>query len=766
MIFSENTESQITLTSIKENDLLSNVSRRIALAYNISFTNANNKNPDIVSFFNECKKLNVIPVPKYKNDKYFGTTFVYNNMAIFGSKISDKLSGANIVNGEILNYNSAMDNDIKQFITDSKFIYMNKLEMNKDISKRFEDSLKKEAFEYLTFIKPVNHNVEIENGFKVGDKRYAKMSVSKTFVKKGDYFEKHSYNSVNEDGSLQNASAFAVKRVPTPNNLEQLADIIARMKDYQLISGSALYDGDKLYNRKANQTISMKDMSTFTFESYTFTIPFQKEEFDIQAPDNFRKETIAEYRKEYIAKCGDKISDMIISKLKEVVSNENELEYILDHFDRNKNVILNYRATMISFMNNLKKDELSEVLNGKEILLKTVMEQPEIVSQNNSWAMLDIDKFELPEGFDSNRNPEQAIKFWIIQHLPEEYHDVGFYYQLSSSAGFVKNDNGLMEFNLDKSKNTLNAHFFIMFDKPINHKHFAQQLKEHTKSKGLSIDLAVLSSPNQIHYIAPPHIEGGELLPARDGIITGKLASLDYTPSLLFHDSMDSDTIYNESITPAEGRQIQAGGDKVRFEFLSADEAYDNALSAFKSMLSRMGDRPGQNGFLDPWRKACGAFIKTYITANPWNNVEIKPEIIKTLQSAVITAYKKPTRTESEWKNYLEPQKTLSYIKSGIVDFCDKHNIQKRTFQDLKNGKCSVDDYLYMCKKTDLVYFHKSYLHDKVNGFVDCNNHRILVSKDMKGLHNLSTGATFGEFNIDIDKPKQVISPFRKSINF
>ena len=54
-----------------------------------------------------------------------------------------------------------------------------------------------------------------------------------------------------------------------------------------------------------------------------------------------------------------------------------------------------------------------------------------------SWLMIDSDKLPAPAGLDVVTDPEAAARY-LIGHLPAEFHEASFAWQLSSSAGLVE----------------------------------------------------------------------------------------------------------------------------------------------------------------------------------------------------------------------------------------------------------------------------------------------------------------------------------------
>jgi hypothetical protein len=129
------------------------------------------------------------------------------------------------------------------------------------------------------------------------------------------------------------------------------------------------------------------------------------------------------------------------------------------------------------------------------------------------WAMLDFDDIALPEG--QLPTSIDAIE-WLIEKLPEPFHDASYFYQFSSSTGILNTD-GILH------KRGLNVHLFFWFARPISSSSLTAYLKGHCiaedflsrtfNSDGLpvikyGVDFAVLRTV-QPHYISAPKIMGG-----------------------------------------------------------------------------------------------------------------------------------------------------------------------------------------------------------------------------------------------------------------
>lgn len=177
-----------------------------------------------------------------------------------------------------------------------------------------------------------------------------------------------------------------------------------------------------------------------------------------------------------------------------------------------------------------------------------------------SWLMLDIDNFPLPDTADLIDDPEGAIDHAICTLLPDEFHNVRCWWQLSSTAG------------IDPS--ILKVHLFFWLSEPKTN----AELKQYFSSIPGRIDTSVFNATQPI-YVADPIIEGRpDWLPRRTGWREGLeeavcLAELSIRPHLPKHSP-----ITNKTNSPLSG-----------------------SIDAF---LDRIGDEEGKQGFYTPTRDA------------------------------------------------------------------------------------------------------------------------------------------------------------------
>ncbi len=768
MQIAEQKGNHIQITSINEDGWQKSVASRLANAY-VSFKADNGRVPTIVEYFNHLKQYDVTAVPKFREGKFHGTTFAFGGIAFFGSQISPSLAGKNILSNPLFKYDETMNAELEKMSNSTIYTYLNGLTENKDVTAMFNNIVAGDGLK-ITFLTPVNHkNIVEDDGIKVGKHSYSAMPVSKTFKKQGDIFIKHNFDNVDEESGLDKASKYAGYSVKSPENLDELAKLIRDNSDKILISGNTVSNDDRLFNRRKETRVDIKNMSDVLIKigetTQPINIPFARDDLTVkfnQKNHSSYAGYISAVKDWFVSNRADKFLEDVCKRIRAIEGvGKLTIENTVKEFMNKRDSIINYRVNMLAYAQCLP-DKLRELaINGIELKLNTAGESPDIIPSKQKWAMIDIDKYELPEGFDANRNPEEAIKFWISKHMPEEYKDVGFYYHLSSSAGFIKSGEGY-KFDLDASKNLLNAHFFIMFDKPIDHKILAMQLDHHARTNGLKVDTSVLKTPNQVHYIAPPHIQGGDPLPHRDGMAPGKLASLDFDPAVIQQAS------YNVSSSSSSNTMVPAFPvghvkQEMRFNFLDAGEARKQALDALKRGLDKMGD--DKDGFYAPWSKAIGAYVYKHITSNPHLPVPFDAEVNQVISDAVMNAYKR-NRANAEWQVYLNYSKNADFVTNGETKIRRNNDIYPQSFENAKD----INAFLRLCPECDFAelgiardYMRFGYAVKDISGntvFVTKDKKTIWCNGESKGSLKLDLGKVFNE-NSGLNKPAVTKTAFK-----
>lgn len=107
------------------------------------------------------------------------------------------------------------------------------------------------------------------------------------------------------------------------------------------------------------------------------------------------------------------------------------------------------------------------------------------------WVLIEIDDFK-PLLADPILAPVEAINEYITSCLPDCFHEISYHWQLSNSAGHLK--------NIDKLK----AHVWFWLEKSYT----SDQLKAWAEQNNIALDKSVFNTV-QIHYTASPIFERG-----------------------------------------------------------------------------------------------------------------------------------------------------------------------------------------------------------------------------------------------------------------
>lgn len=106
------------------------------------------------------------------------------------------------------------------------------------------------------------------------------------------------------------------------------------------------------------------------------------------------------------------------------------------------------------------------------------------------WACFDVDDFYSSFYDDVTKDPEAIIDEFVTTQLPQEFHDVSFSWQLSSSAGVY-------------SKEKLKAHIWFWLKTPYN----SSAMHEWVTQERINVDKALFRTV-QVHYTAAPVFNG------------------------------------------------------------------------------------------------------------------------------------------------------------------------------------------------------------------------------------------------------------------
>lgn len=210
---------------------------------------------------------------------------------------------------------------------------------------------------------------------------------------------------------------------------------------------------------------------------------------------------------------------------------------------------------------------------------------PTLIEAPQQWVMLDIDGWPLRASDDLATDPESAIDAAICDLLPDGFHGVECWWQLSSSAGFVPG--------------VLKAHLFFWLSEPADNRHITAVLKQHAPA----VDRAPFSAA-QPHYIADPIIEGGpDPLPRRTGWRRGMEPAV-VLPALI-----------PQAARPSTGGATGIAG---------------NVVEA----LATLGDGEGRDGFHAPLRTATLRYAQECNRTGGQDDAAFKAELLDAIHAA------------------------------------------------------------------------------------------------------------------------------------
>jgi hypothetical protein len=216
------------------------------------------------------------------------------------------------------------------------------------------------------------------------------------------------------------------------------------------------------------------------------------------------------------------------------------------------------------------------------------------------WVMMDVDGVECPAGLDPIREPERAARH-IISLLPKEFHDAGFRWQLTSSAGLP-------------GKPGIRMRMTFWLDRKLTGEDQKAWLALANEAAGKKIlDLSIYTA-NQLIYAAPPILKDIEdPVPRRSGI--------------------------------CEGRNVQVPELRPSGKRNKPGVAWGTKLSgpkSYREWRAAIGDHPNGHGFFEPVKHSAGAWIAT----NPMADTE---PLSADLEAAIQTAVRDETLHNSAY---------------------------------------------------------------------------------------------------------------------
>ncbi len=235
------------------------------------------------------------------------------------------------------------------------------------------------------------------------------------------------------------------------------------------------------------------------------------------------------------------------------------------------------------------------------------------------WGMVDFDGVFLPDHFDLRTEGADAIEWAIHEYLPECFHDVTCFWQLSSSAGI---------------KPGLNAHIWFYFDREV----MGGWLADYFVAEGSPVDPVVFRNDVQPHYSVPPIFTNcPDPIQNREGIL-----------------EREADAV---ALPHIEQRQLV-----VTAKSLGRGDALLDDAHGFTAKVALIGDGPGLAGFHRPITSAIfSALLSAASNGQSQDAVAIKEYLKEVIHNA-------PKALGRDARRYLSDE----YLDASIRDAIPK----------------------------------------------------------------------------------------------
>ena len=172
------------------------------------------------------------------------------------------------------------------------------------------------------------------------------------------------------------------------------------------------------------------------------------------------------------------------------------------HFTGREIPVANF-TEMAALLTTLHGKPRSCIIRGRftgQDLAHTVRQKDVFTDAEHHWLLIDVDKYQ-PLEADPVLEPVESIEQYISEHLPSEFHDSSYHWQLSNSAGHP-------------TKQGLRAHLWFWSETP----HTSATLRAW--GEAYQVDKSLFDEI-QIHYTAAPVFDGGvaDPVPVRSGTV-------------------------------------------------------------------------------------------------------------------------------------------------------------------------------------------------------------------------------------------------------
>jgi hypothetical protein len=209
---------------------------------------------------------------------------------------------------------------------------------------------------------------------------------------------------------------------------------------------------------------------------------------------------------------------------------------------------------------------------------------PTLLAAEHYWIALDLDAIPCPEWIDPAREPKSAVEY-VIERLPEEFHNATCRWQFTSSQGF--------------KGNTISLRLYYWADRPLSDSELKAWLcgfEPGTKERRWPMIDGSVFAPGQPIYTAAPLIVGGlrDPMPQRSGILYG-----------------DFDEVLAPEIAPAH-RRSGHGAQSSHGVHGGGPQAPGEPGLGYEGHCARIGDHGAGNGFHGPIKSAVAAYISRH----------------------------------------------------------------------------------------------------------------------------------------------------------
>jgi hypothetical protein len=200
--------------------------------------------------------------------------------------------------------------------------------------------------------------------------------------------------------------------------------------------------------------------------------------------------------------------------------------------------------------------------------------EPTLLAAEHHWIALDLDAIPCPEWIEVEREPKAAVEY-VIERLPDEFHNATCRWQFTSSQGF--------------KASTINLRLYFWADRPLSDSDLKSWLcgyEPGTKDRRWPMIDGAVFSPAQPIYTAAPLILGmRDPMPQRSGMLFG-----------------ETDEVAAPEIAPEHRRSGYSGHG-------AGSQAPGEPGLGYEGHCSRIGDHAAGNGFHAPIKSAVAAYI-------------------------------------------------------------------------------------------------------------------------------------------------------------